>query len=152
KSPPPAPSPAKSSAPLITIEGDGYSPAAHEGFAIGGYLQADYLHSQASDDQLSQSGAPINLNRFYLRRGRLRVDQGFKYAAATLELDANTISGVDVGIRLAEASLFYRGANPVTVPPIVMLTAGITDLPFGFELTESDRSRTFMERSLASSA
>jgi hypothetical protein len=144
--------PRKGSAEPITIEGEGYSPAAHEGFGIGGYLQADYLHSQASEDQLAQSGAPLNQNRFYVRRARLRVDQGFKYAAATLELDANTVSGVDVGIRLGEVSLFYRGANPIAMPPIVMFTAGITDLPFGQELIEADRTRTFMERSLASSA
>jgi len=136
----------------IILEGDAYSPAAHEGFGLGGYVQSDYLHSQASEDQLSQSGAPLNENRFYVRRARFRADHGWKFAAVTFELDANTVSGVNVGIRLAEASLFYRGRNSVELPPLVMLTAGITDLPFGYELIEADRTRTFMERSLASSA
>jgi hypothetical protein len=136
----------------VTLEGAGYSPTAHPGFGIGGYLQADCLHSQASEDQLAQSGAPLNLDRFYVRRARFRADRGWKYAAATFELDANTVSGMDVGIRLAEVSLFYRGENPEELAPVVMVTAGITDLPFGYELLEPDRTRTFAERSLASSA
>ena len=136
----------------VTLEDAGYSPASHPGFGIGGYLQADYLHSQASEDQLAQSGAPLNDNRFYVRRARFRADRGWKYAAATFELDANTVNGMDVGIRLAEVSLFYRGENRAELPPLVMVTAGITDLPFGYELVEPDRTRTFMERSLASSA
>jgi hypothetical protein len=136
----------------VILEGDGYSPASHVGFGIGGYVQADYLHSQASEDQLAQSGAPLNQNRFYVRRARFRADRGWKYAAATFELDANTVSGVNVGIRLAEVSVFYRRDNPEAIPPVVMLTAGITDLPFGYELVEADRTRVFMERSLASTA
>ena len=136
----------------VILEGEGYSPASHVGFGIGGYVQADYLHSQASEDQLAQSGAPLNQDRFYVRRARFRADRGWKYAAATFELDANTLSGVNVGIRLAEVSIFYRGANPDAIPPVVMVTAGITDLPFGYELVEADRTRVFMERSLASTA
>ncbi len=136
----------------VILEGDGYSPASHIGFGVGGYVQADYLHSQASEDQLAQSGAPLNQNRFYVRRARFRADRGWKYVAATFELDANTVSGVNVGIRLAEVSVFYRGENPETLPPLVMLTGGITDLPFGFELVEADRTRVFTERTLASTA
>jgi hypothetical protein len=119
---------------------------------LSGYLHAQYQRSAASEDQLNASAQPLNENEFVLRRARLRVDRTWDFAAATLELDANTVRGVTVGIRRAEASLFYRGSNDATLPPLLGLAAGITDLPFGFELTESARDRIFMERTLASSA
>ena len=136
---------------IVNLEKTAHSRPIPTGFVISGYLQADYDHSQLSQDQLQQ-GVPLNQNEFLLRRGRIRVDQGWDYAAATLELDANTVSGVSVGIRRAEASLFYRGNNGKDLPPLVMLTGGITDPPFGYELLQSARMRVFMERSLASSA
>ena len=122
------------------------------GLEWSGYLQFDYQHSQASSDQLQQGNGPLNQNRFLLRRGRIRVDRYWSWVLATLELDANTISGMAVGIRRAEGSVFYRGSNRKDLPPLVMLTAGITDLPFGYELLEPDGSRVFMERSLSSTA
>jgi len=122
------------------------------GFRIGGYLHAQYESNQMSEDQLQQGGTPLNQDRFSVRRGRLRLDRGWEYANATLELDANTTRGVTVGIRRAEASVLYRGSNPESMPPLLMLTLGVTDLPFGFELAESPRERPFMERTLGSSA
>jgi len=122
------------------------------GLRIGGYLQTQFESSQLSADQLQQGGAPLNQDRFTLRRGRLRLDHGWEYANATLELDANTTRGVNVGIRRAEASVLYRGNNGKDLPPLIMLSMGVTDLPFGFELLESARVRPFMERSLGSAA
>jgi len=122
------------------------------GLRIGGYLQTQFESSQLSADQLQQGGAPLNQDRFTLRRGRLRLDHGWEYANATLELDANTTRGMSVGIRRAEGSVLYRGGNGNDLPPLVMLSLGVTDLPFGFELLESARVRPFMERSLGSSA
>jgi hypothetical protein len=122
------------------------------GLRIGGYLQTQFESNQLSEDQLQQGGSPLNQDRFSLRRGRLRLDRGWEYANATLELDANTTRGVNVGIRRAEGSLLYRGQNGQDLPPLVMLSLGVTDLPFGFELLESSRVRPFMERSLGSSA
>ena len=122
------------------------------GLRIGGYLQTQFESNQLSADQLQQGGAPINQDRFTLRRGRLRLDHGWEYANATLELDANTTRGMNVGIRRAEGSVLYRGNNGKDLPPLIMLSLGVTDLPFGFELLESSRVRPFMERSLGSSA
>ena len=48
--------------------------------------------------------------------------------------------------------MLYRGNNGKDLPPLIMLSLGVTDLPFGFELLESSRVRPFMERSLGSSA
>ncbi|HYP74486.1 MAG TPA: hypothetical protein VER12_00940 [Polyangiaceae bacterium] len=122
------------------------------GLRIGGYLQTQFESNQISSDQLQQGGTPVNQDRFTLRRGRLRLDHGWEYANATLEIDANTTRGMNVGIRRAEASVLYRGNNGKDLPPLIMLSLGVTDLPFGFELLESSRVRPFMERSLGSSA
>lgn len=133
------------------IEADA-SAAGWGGLKVSGYLHAQYQHSAASEDQVNASGQPLNENEFVLRRARLRFDRSWDFAAATLELDANTVRGMTVGVRRAEASLFYRGGNDAKLPPLVGLAAGVIDLPFGYELSESTRDRIFMERSLASSA
>ena len=122
------------------------------GLRIGGYLQTQFEQNQLSTDQLQSGGSPYNQDRFTLRRGRLRLDRGWEYANATLELDANTTRGMSIGIRRAEGAILYRGNNGSDLPPLVMLSLGVTDLPFGFELFESSRVRPFMERSLGSSA
>jgi hypothetical protein len=122
------------------------------GLQIGGYLQAEFQANQQSEDQLQQGGAPLNQDRFLVRRARLRLDRDWDYAAATLELDANTVNGVTFGIRRAEGSLVYRGSDDLRAAPLVMLTLGVTDIPFGYELAESARTRDFMERSVGSLA
>lgn len=126
--------------------------AAPLGLELSGYLQAQFEASQLSEDQLQQGGSPLNQDRFVLRRSRIRFDRTWQYAGATLELDANTVRGVSVGVRRAEGSVFYRGRNAEELPPLVMVTFGVTDLPFGYELLESTRTRYFMERSQTSLA
>jgi len=113
---------------------------------VSGYIQAQFETHQDSEDQLQQGGTPLNQNRFLLRRGRIRLDRDWQYARATVEFDANTVRGVSVGVRRAEASLLYRGDRGVDEPPLVMLTAGVMDIPFGYELLEPTRQRPFMER------
>jgi hypothetical protein len=149
---PPASTPKPKAEAQINLEANATSRPVPPGFRIGGYLQTQFESNQLSSDQLADGGAPYNQDRFSLRRGRLRVDRGWEYANATLELDASTYRGVNVGIRRAEGSLLYRGNNGLELPPLVMLTLGVTDIPFGFELLESSRVRPFMERSLGSSA
>jgi hypothetical protein len=107
-----------------------------EALTIGGFIQAQYL----------------NDNRFLVRRARIRFDRGWEYVAGTLELEASTANGVKVGVRRAEGSLLYRGSNPDNEIPLVMLSLGVTDLPFGYELPQGARARVFTERSLASTA
>lgn len=157
---PTEPKPARRAAPNadskedqpVNLELTAHSRPVPVGLRIGGYVQAQYEANQLSEDQLQPDGTPLNLDRFLLRRGRLRLDRGWEFASATLELDANTMRGADVGIRRGEASVFYRGNNAPNIPPLVMLTLGVTDLQFGFELAESARVRRFMERSLSSLA
>jgi hypothetical protein len=123
-----------------------------EGLRFKGYVHAQYVRSQLSEDQLQQGGTPLNQTQFLVRRARLRVDRVWDYASAAVELDANTVRGPRIAIRRAEASLFYRGDNAEDLPPLVSLSAGLMDIPFGYELTQSARVRWFMERSLGNLA
>jgi hypothetical protein len=92
----------------------------------------------------------MNLDRFLVRRARASVVGEWEYAALAVEVDANTVSGPQVDLRKAEASLQYRPDR--SNPPIVMATLGQFDTPFGYELVESPRTRWFMERSNVSRA
>jgi hypothetical protein len=121
-----------------------------DGISSGAYLQAQYDWVQNSQDQLTQSGALLNKDRFLIRRGRASLVGEWEYVAVALELDANTTNGPQVDLRKAEASLQYRPDR--TKPPIIMATLGQFDTPFGYELVESPRTRWFMERSTASQA
>jgi hypothetical protein len=121
---------------------------APEGFSLGGYIQSEYIWSQSSQDQLAQSGALLNKDRFLIRRARPSLVGEWEYVAFAFELDANTTNGPQVALRKAETSLQYRPDR--TKPPIVMATLGQFDTPFGYELVENARTRWFMERSTAS--
>lgn len=121
-----------------------------DGLAAVGYVQTQYYWNASSQDQLQQSGQPLNQDRFTLRRARVQLSGEWQYAAVALELDANTNSGPQVDMRKAEASLQYRPNH--ARPPMIMATLGLFDVPFGYELVESPRTRWFMERSTASLA
>lgn len=152
--PPPSgePQPSAVVEPAAEIDRGAHSRPTPEGFVLGGYIQGEFQANAMSEDQVQQGGELLNSDRFLVRRARLRLDRTWDYASGSLELDANTLRGVTVGIRRAEASVFYRGENPEGAPPLAMLTLGATDLPFGFELSESARTRFFMERTLGSTA
>jgi hypothetical protein len=121
-----------------------------DGLVIGGYVQAQYQQDDLSQDQVAQGGTQLNQDQFVVRRGRLSVARSWEHAAVAFELDANTVRGASVGLRRAEASLVWPGADAAL--PQAALTVGLTDIPFGFELLESSRARLFNERSLASLA
>lgn len=131
-------------------------------YLITGYIQAQYENHQDSQDQVLQGGQPLNQDRFLVRRGRLRLDVAYRYTELAIEIDGSTTRGPFFGVRRAEASLVYRSRpwDGKVVPreqrdaeiPYAMLTFGLTEVPFGFELTDSSRNRVFMERSQASLA
>jgi hypothetical protein len=100
---------------------------------------------------VQQGGALLNRDRFVLRRARLRVDRGWKYAAFALELDANTVRGSTFAARRAYGVVRLPGPTPDD-PPYVALTGGLHDIQFGFEVPQGSGERIFMERSLASTA
>jgi hypothetical protein len=121
-----------------------------DGLSLNGYLQSQYQYNDSSQDQLTQSGQPLNQDRFTIRRARVQLAGEWEYAAMAVELDANTNNGPQVDLRKAEASLQYRPKH--LRPPMIMATLGLFDVPFGYELVESPRTRWFTERSVASQA
>jgi hypothetical protein len=132
-------------------------------WALSAYVQAQYEEHEDSQDQLQQGGALLNQDRFSVRRGRIRLDAAWRFAELGLEIDASTTRGAEVTVRRAEASLLYRDSRPYDArierrsiregtPPIAMLTLGLSEIPFGFELVDSARDRVFMERTLGSQA
>jgi len=139
--PPPKVAASKAVAPAI--------PPLDESLQVRGYVQAQFESHQDSEDQLQPGGAPLNQNRFLIRRARVRLDRLWKYGGVMIELDANTVRGPAIGIQHAEVSLAYRNPDHT---PLTSLTLGLFDNPFGREVVESSRERIFMERSYASRA
>ncbi len=139
--PPPRVVPAKPAPPAI--------PPLDESLQVRGYVQAQYESHQDSEDQLLPGGAPLNQNRFVLRRARVRFDRLWKYGGVMLELDANSVRGAAIGVQHAEVTLAYRNPDHT---PLSSLTLGLFDNPFGREVLESPRERVFVERSFASRA
>jgi len=116
---------------------------------VGGFLQADaVLTDQSSQDQLSPSGGePLNTQRFLIRRGHLFVEASRRMLRAAVELDANTIKGMAVG--LARAELALGKARPTWNWELAL---GLVRIPFGLEVREWDPDRFFLERSNVSRA
>ncbi|MDB4956087.1 MAG: phosphate-selective porin [Myxococcales bacterium] len=111
---------------------------------LSGFLQVDAAIRQASDDQLRQSGDPLNQDRFSLRRARPRITAAYGHVGGIVEIDINTVNGGQVRPSAVEA----------TYQPAAWLRAGmgIAKIPFGFEVEQSDRERLFLERSNAERA
>jgi hypothetical protein len=133
--------------PKKPAEAPAQATAADSPFKVSGYIQAQYEFHQDSEDQLQQGGVPLNQNRFLLRRTRLKVLRDWQYGGVMVELDANTVKGAAIGLQHAEVSFAYRNQD---YSPLVQVTLGLFDNPFGREVLESPRDRPFMERSLAS--
>ncbi len=118
---------------------------------ISGYVQTQYEAHQDSSDQILD-GTLLNQNRFSLRRGRMRFTRDWDYASVAFEFDGNTVQGPAMHIQKAELTLVYGRSPDKYTPPLVEMTIGQFDLPFGFDLVQSPRTRWFMERSLVSRA
>ncbi len=122
------------------------------GFVFSGYLQAQYEAHQDSVDQLQQGGSLLNQNRFLIRRGRFRITQDSEWTELLLELDGSTTRGPSMRLQKAEASVIYRRSADRDQPPMLQLTLGQFDQPFGFEVPYSSKQRWFMERTQGSRA
>lgn len=114
-----------------------------EGLTLSGFTQADLYIKQTSEDQLNTSGAPLNDNRFTLRRARLRASIDRGYLAGIMELDANTSNGPQARPMAMEATIKLPGESV----PYVAATVGIFKIPYGFEIGQADYDRLFAERS-----
>jgi hypothetical protein len=115
-----------------------------EGFKLSGFVQTDFTSKQISENQLNTStAAPLNEDRFFIRRARLRSTLDQRYLAGVLELDVNTVNGLQARPMNVEATVKW----PAESVPLVALTAGIFKIPFGYEVVQSDTNRLFAERS-----
>jgi hypothetical protein len=128
------------------------SRATESGYDISGYVQAQLEFHQDSEAQLRQGGTLLNQNRFLIRRGRVRIAREWDWASVVIEFDGNTSKGTSARLQKGEVSVVYHRSKTKGVPPLLQLTAGMFDLPFGFEMTDSAKTRWFMERSIISRA
>ncbi|HEY6876989.1 MAG TPA: hypothetical protein VI299_03180 [Polyangiales bacterium] len=121
------------------------------GVTFSGYIQAQYGQNQYSQDQLQQGGSPLNQDRFAIRRGRLRVKGRWQYFRTDFELDASTTRGPTASVRRASIS----GVLPSQTdgaPPWLILTFGLTEIPFGREVQQGQDQILFLERTAGSLA
>ena len=115
-----------------------------DGLTLSGFMQADMYVKQTSEDQINtSSGAPLNDNRFSIKRARLRGSIDRRYLAAIIEMDANTTNGPQARPMAMEATIKLPGDTL----PYVAATVGIFKIPFGFEIGQADYDRLFAERS-----
>jgi hypothetical protein len=121
------------------------------GLQWSAFIQAQYSSSQLSEDQLFPGGEPRNQDGFMIRRARLRMQRAWQYAGVDMELDASTVRGFELGARRLAGFVFYNNSELSNVP-VVRLSAGLLDIPFGYELPAGARARLFGERSAASQA
>jgi hypothetical protein len=110
---------------------------------LTGYLQVDSVAwSQDSVDELDPAGAPLNQERFLIRRGRLRTETHRDGISGAIEIDGNTIDGATARLLSAQAGWSLKGAGGATV---VALSAGLFKTPFGAEVPASERDKPFLE-------
>ena len=123
------------------------------GVRLSGYIQADdFVSDQASQDEVDPStGAPLNQTRFFIRRARLRLDVDHGRMGGSLELDANTVNGPAAGVIDAEVSLKARAPGDRS-RPWGDGTIGLCRIPWGYEVSQRDQDRFFLERSTISRA
>ncbi len=110
---------------------------------LTGYVQADLIPwSQDSLDELDPATrAPLNHERFLIRRGRVRVEAHRGDAFGTFELDGNTIEGATARILAAQVGWTFEHDGA----PLVTLSAGLFRTPFGAEVQAPERDKPFLE-------
>ena len=135
--------------PAAAISSAGRVSAGETSVVVGGFLQADgVLVDQSSQSQLSPAGEePLNTERFLIRRGHIFIEARRPFLRAAIELDANTLKGMAVGLARAELALGQTRPRWTWE-----LGLGLLRIPFGLEVQEWDPDRFFLERSNVSRA
>lgn len=116
-------------------------------FKFSGYVQARWETAEHSDDSVAVTASglrPANLERFYVRRARLKLTYD---AAPTSQAVVYFDAGADRAVQLLEAYVTLR--DPWTPEHSHQLTFGQMNVPFGYELERSSSLRELPERSLA---
>lgn len=107
---------------------------------ITGYIQAQYVEDESSEDELTGPSSTRNRDQFSVRRGRIKFTYQMAPTARFLVQPDITSSGVtlkDGYLELIEPWTSWKNT----------LTAGQFTWPFGFELIYSSSSREMPERS-----
>jgi hypothetical protein len=125
--------------------------SARIGLGLTGFAQNDLSFRQSAQSQLNPSGAPLNEDRFLVRRARIKATVERWWVAGAIEFDGNTVNGPTARILDVEASLKWPPVRNDPLP-LVMGTIGGFKIPFGFEVGQSDRDRLFLERSTSERA
>ena len=105
---------------------------------FSGYIQGQYELHQESVSGLMPNNTPANLDRFSVRRGRLKATYTGENAEYLLQIDA---TGDAVVLKDAEAT-FVDTWTPFNF----RLTAGQFKVPFGYEILQSSADREMPER------
>ena len=120
----------------LTVTNATLSPIAKLKFS--GYIQGQWEKHQESVSGLMPNNAPANLDRFSVRRGRLKATYVGENAEYMLQIDA---TGDAVVLKDAEAT-FVDTWTPFNF----RLTAGQFKVPFGYEVLQSSADREMPER------
>lgn len=119
---------------------------------LSGYAQVDaVLYRGTSRDEVSPGGAPLNQNRFLLRRARLRADLGHGAVTGVVELDGSTLNGPMVRVLDAEVAVRWQGPDAAG-PPLIAGRIGLFKIPFGAEVPALETAQLFLERTTAARA
>jgi hypothetical protein len=123
------------------------------GVQLSGFIQADgQLYDRSSEDEIDPStGATLNQTRYLIRRARLHLDIDHGRMAGSLELDANTVNGASAGVIDAEVTVRTRSPDD-SGQPWAEATIGLLRTPWGYEVSQRDQDRFFLERSSVSRA
>jgi len=105
---------------------------------FSGYIQGQYEMHQESVSGLLPNNTPANLDRFSVRRARLKATYTGENAEYLLQIDA---AGDAVVLKDAEAT-FVDTWTPFNF----RLTAGQFKVPFGYEILQSSADREMPER------
>jgi Phosphate-selective porin O and P len=109
---------------------------------VSGYIQGRYEnHAESIDGVNRATGRATEFNRFFIRRGRLKVTYTGTNAEYMIQTDA---TGDGVVLKDAEASIVDSWT-----PLNLKLTFGQFKVPFGYEVLQSSGDREMPERSVA---
>lgn len=109
--------------------------------ALHGYVQAEYLKRDISVDELSAgTGAPLNEDKFAVRRARLSGRSDWCWAGVSGEVE---LFGAGAVARPIAAEVHAQYSTDRAKPAIVGLRGGLIPVPFGFENYEQSHVQRF---------
>ena len=119
---------------------------------FSGYIQARWETAEFKSDTVKVTGnppvaTPTNNERFYIRRGRMKLTyDAAPLSKGVLYFDGST-SGGSINFRMLEA--YVQLFDPWTAQHLHSATIGQMNMPFGYEIERSSSVRELPERSKA---